>query len=185
MRKFLFMAPILTGLVLLSPAGASGQAASQAPVWAGGQLPAVVPSSEAREPNSIEAGVELSASYDSNVFTSFGTGAHSDIRYSVLPRISVAKSLPRVTFDLKYSPGVEISEHRLYRSTFTDDANGSFLYTPTDRTSFSARQLYDVTTDPFRGLGGPIGALGQPTFLPGFKETSVSSNATLSHRFSQ
>src|SRR5690242_9727489 len=185
MRKHLFMMSMLTGLVSLTPAGASGQTASPIPMSAGGQIPTVVPSSEARQPNTLEAGVELSASYDSNVFTSSATGAHSDIRYSVVPRVSLMKSLPRVSFDLKYAPGVEISQHRLYHSLFTNDADGGFIYTPTDRTSFSARQQYDVTTDPFRGLGGPIGPVGQSTFLPNFKQTAYLSNANLSHRFSE
>lgn len=185
MRKHLFMMSLLTSLAVLSPTSASGQTASPVPMSAAGGIASVVPSSEARQPNTFEAGVELSASYDSNVFTSSARGAHSDIRYSVLPRISLTKSLPRVSFDLKYSPGVEISEHRLYRSLFTNNADGGFIYTPTDWTSFSARQQYDVTTDPFRGLGGPVGALGQPSFLPNFKQTSYLSNASLSHRFSQ
>jgi hypothetical protein len=179
------MAPVLIGLVTLTPSGARAQTSSPVPMSAGGPIPQAIPSSEAPQENEFEAGVETSAVYDSNVITSSQSGEHSDIRYSVTPRVSLSKALPRFTFDLMYSPGVEISEHHLYRSLFSNDFDGGFTYTPTDRTSFTARQGYDVSTDPFRGIGGPIGPLGQSTFLPNFKQTSLLSNANLSHRISE
>jgi hypothetical protein len=180
------MAPILViGLAALLPPDVRAQASSPVPMSAGGQIPRPIPSSEALQENVFGFGVLTSASYDSNVFTSSQTGAHSDIRYSITPNVFLSKSLPRFSFDLKYSPGVEISQHRLYHSQFSNDFDGGFVYTPTDRTSFTARQGYTVSTNPFRGLGGPIGPLGQSSFLPNFKQTSLLSNANLSHRFSE
>ena len=161
------------------------QIGPQVPASAGGQVPATIPSSEAPQSNMFEIGVGLGATYDSNLFVNSSGGPSSDIRYSAVPRISFSKSLPRLLLNLRYSPGVEVSEHRLYQSLFSNNLDGGLTYLLTDRTSFSARQQYNISTNPFNSLGGPISPLGQATFLPGFKETSLISNANLSHQFSE
>ncbi|HKW88063.1 MAG TPA: hypothetical protein VJN21_04840 [Candidatus Acidoferrales bacterium] len=157
----------------------------QIPASAGGQVPPTVPTSEAPASNVFEFGLSMGATYDSKLFVNSSTGSTSDIRYAVTPRFALTKSLPRLLLDLRYSPGLEVSEHRLYQSLFSNNFGGGITYTPTDRTAITARQQYNISTDPFNSLGGPIGPLGQSTFLPGFKETSLLSNATISHQFSQ
>lgn len=176
---------LLFGLAMIMPLTTSAQIGPQVPTSAGGQVPATIPTSEAPSNNAFEFGVNFGANYDSNIFINSNTGPSSDIRYGVTPRFAFTKSLPRIIFNLRYSPGVEVSEHRLYRSLFSNDLDGGFTYTPTDRTAFTARQQYNLSTNPFNSLGGTIGPLGQSTFLPGFKETSILSNANLTHQFSE
>lgn len=176
---------LVSGLAMIMPLTTLAQIGPQVPASAGGQVPPTVPSSEGPQSNVFEFGVGFGATYDSNLFINSKTGSSSDIRYSVFPRLSLIKTLPRLLLNLRYSPGVEISEHRLYQSLFSNNLDGGFTYTLTDRTAFTARQQYNISTNPFNSLGGPIGPLGQATFLPGYKETSLVSNANLSHQFSE
>lgn len=176
---------LLTGLAMIMPLTTSAQIGPQVPASAGGQVSPTVPSSEAPSNDVFEFGLGMGATYDSKIFINSSTGTSSDIRYGVTPRFALTKSLPRLIFKLRYSPGVEVSEHRLYRSLFSNNFDGGFTYTPTDRTAFTARQQYNLSTNPFNSLGGPIGPLGQSTFVPGFKETSLLSNANLTHQFSE
>lgn len=176
---------LVLGLAMIMPLTTEAQIGPQVPASAGGQVPATVPSSEAPQSNVFEFGLGFGATFDSNLFINSSVGSSTDIRYSVVPRFSLTKTLPRLLLNLRYSPGVEISEHRLYQSLFTNNLDGGLTYLPTGRTSFSARQQYSISTDPFNSLGGPIGPLGQATFLPGYKETSLISNANLNHQFNE
>jgi hypothetical protein len=179
--------PLLACMVLLLPmlSWAQAQPNSPIPVSAGGPLPAAAPTSEPPLlTNVFGFGLELGSTFDSNEYPSITHPPESDIRYSVMPRFSLSRTFSRVAFNLEYDPGVDISEHRLYRTYFYNSVAGDVTYTPTERTTFTAQQKYVLTTDPLRGLGGPINSSGETTYLPGYLETGIQSFANLSHRFS-
>lgn len=168
---------------MILPLTALGQIGPQIPPSAGGQIPPTIPSSEAPSSNVFEFGLGMAATYDSHMFINSSGGTSSDIQYSVSPRFSLTKSLPRLLLNVSYSPGVEISEHRQYPSTFSNVFNGGITYLLTDRTSFTAHQGFTISTNPFNSPGSPIGPLSQATFLPGYKQTAILSTANLSHQF--
>ena len=169
---------------MIMPLTALAQIGPQIPPSAGGQVPPTIPSSEAPSSNVFEFGLGMGATYDSHMFISALNGASSDIQYSVTPRFSLRKSVPRLLLNVSYSPGVEISQHGQYPNTFSNAFDGGLTYLLTDRTSFAAHQGYTISTNPFNSPGSPIGPLGQATFLPGYKLTSLISTANLSHQFS-
>jgi hypothetical protein len=92
-------------------------------------------------------------------------------------------------YKLNYEPGVIISQRRLYADRFSQVFGGQMELLPTRRTSFSLRQEYLRTTDPFAQLGqGPFlttpglnDVPNQTLVIPNYMQTQILSFGQLSY----
>lgn len=177
----------VTGIALLClPLSARTQ--SNIPAPASGQLPRVVPLSEAESDNVAEFHITLRSSFDDGALSSAGRKT-SDFRYSVFPSVAFMQKMPRFTWSLSYAPGVDISQRGLYADQFSHVFGGQMALQPTRRASFSIREEYLKSADPFAQLGqgifesqpGPTGVPNQTLVLPNYTRTEIFSAAAFSY----
>ena len=173
----------------MARAQVEGFSQGNVPVLGTGQMPTAVPSSEFSPTNIFVMTVTAGVRFDDNAL--LGTAPRrSDLGYSFMPSFAFDQTLRRVSWGISYGPGVDVSQHALFPSQFTNDFGGHFTWLISRHSSFSAQQNYILSTDPFQQFGtqsftttpGPLVSPNQSIFLPNLRRESNLSQAQYSYQ---
>ena len=148
------------------------------PALASGQRPAAIPSAALTPENTVGGGITVGANYDDNVIPN-AQPRQWDVRYSVVPEITLQETRPRVEWSVSYSPGLETSQELRYRNLFSQKFSGRLVWRTSPHGSLSAEEYYLVSMNPFAGFKtnpGPTISPNESVFIP-----NVRQKMTLSH----
>jgi hypothetical protein len=106
--------------------------------------------------NYLRGGLSFTSAYTDNALGSVPGYPVSDVSYSIGPYVELDKSIPRLRFDLSYSPGFTFYQRLSALNEADQNAAIGFEYRVSPHVTFSARDSFQKSSNVFN----------QPNFAP-------------------